>query len=174
MTQAARSRASARRPGAVYGINLLDPATMTVRMDYVGQTRQRGRAREMQHRDDKPWEDLIVGSLVLLAEGVWTDAELDREEQQAIRRIRPRMNYEYNLHNPERIEIWRQQEQRWARDDAAGRPQWVPLDARPLGGLLGQPVERVEQRPARPARAERRGFAVGYYWMRMIRFLRSD
>jgi hypothetical protein len=173
VTQTVRSRAGVRRPGAVYGINLLDPVTRMVRMDYVGQTRQKGRAREMQHRDSQPWEDLIVGSLLVLAEGMWTDAELDRQEQAAIRRVRPRMNYEHNLHNPQRIEIWRQREQRWARDDAAGRPRWVPLENRQAGGLLGQPVGVPDRPPRRQLRAERGGFLAGY-WLRMIRFLRSD
>lgn len=148
MTQAARARADVRRPGAIYGINLLDPDTMTIRMDYVGQTRQRGRAREMQHRDDKPWEDLIIGSPALLAEGMWTQRELDAQEKQAIARIRPRMNYEHNLDNPERIEIWRQKQQRWTRDDQAGRPRWVPLEERVPVGLLDQPTRIPAPRAA--------------------------
>lgn len=175
MTQTARPRTAVHRPGAVYGINLLDPATRAVRMDYVGQTRQKGRAREMQHRDDKPWEDLIVGSMVVLAEGVWTDTELDRQEQAAIRRIRPRMNYEHNLRNPERVEIWRQKELRWARDDAAGRPRWRPVEERPAGGLPGQtpPVARRNTVNRKP-RSERGGFLLGYLWRRVLSFLRSD
>lgn len=172
MTQTARR--GLRRPGAVYGINLLDPQTMTVRIDYVGQTRQRGRAREMQHRDSQPWEDLIVGSPLVLAEGVWTDDELDAQEQAMIRRIMPRMNYEYNLHNPRRIEIWRQREQRWARDDAANRPRWVPLEGRQVGGLLGQPVGIPVNPVRRAGPARQGGFKLGCYWTRMIRFLRSD
>jgi hypothetical protein len=147
VTQTARPRTGVRRPGAIYGLDIADHDTLmttdvhkVVKDDYVGQTRQKGRARESQHRDDKPYEDLIVGSAHVLEQGMWTDEELDEREVYWIRRQRPRMNYEHNLDNPDRIEIWRQKEQRWVRDDAAGRPRWVPLDQRRASSLLEQPT----------------------------------
>jgi hypothetical protein len=145
VTQTARPRTTVRRPGAIYGLDIADHDTLmttdvhkVVKDDYVGQTRQKGRARESQHRDDKPYEDLIVGSAHVLEQGMWTDEELDEREVYWIRRLRPRMNYEHNLDNPHRIEIWRQKEQRWVRDDAASRPRWVPLERRRASSLLDQ------------------------------------
>lgn len=147
MTQTARPRTGVRRPGAIYGLDIADHDTLiaaavhkVMKDDYVGQTRQKGRARESQHRDDKPYEDLIVGSAHVLEQGMWTDEELDEREVYWIRRLCPRMNYEHNLDNPDRIEIWRQKEQRWVRDDAAGRARWVPLEQRQPSGLLDQPM----------------------------------
>lgn len=148
MTQVERPRLNVRRPGAVYGIDLLDHVSVmrgqpaVVDNDYVGQTRQKGRARENQHRDDKCWSDLIVGSSHVLWEGLCTDDELDDIEEHLIRQLGPRMNWVHNERNPRQIPKWIQVEQRHARDDRAGRPRWVPLDQRPAGGLLDQLTPR--------------------------------
>jgi hypothetical protein len=128
VTAAQLRRRDVRRRAVVYGFECFDVNPRTgrirtdpdtgeprLRIDYVGQTRQLPKAREEQHRDDKPWADLIV-RMVILETGMWTDAELDAREEAAIRRVRPRYNYTHNLANPERIEMWRQPQQRAVRD----------------------------------------------------------
>ncbi|GAA2637004.1 hypothetical protein GCM10010399_82700 [Dactylosporangium fulvum] len=126
MTQTFRhipgQRADVRRPGIVYGVNILDPATGQVHVDYVGQTRQQLLSRERQHRDERPFSDLIVGDAFVIEQGMWTDAELDERELFHIQRIGPRMNHDGNLDNPARIPIWRQRQDRDARDRAKGLP----------------------------------------------------
>lgn len=153
MTQTQQPATDVRRRRIVYGAECfdvdpetgfirIDPETGAprLRIDYVGQSRQRLPAREEQHRDEKPWADLIV-RFVILERGLWTQDELDEREVHWIHRISPRYNATHNLSNPERIEIWsparrewRQMEQRWARDDAR-RPPAVdtpgPADAGP-------------------------------------------
>ena len=94
MTATQNPRTQRAYRGVVYGIDVLDHTTgQIVRNDYVGQTRQRGRAREMQHRDTQPWSDLIVGSPRVLWEGVCTDEQLDDVERQLIQdvEVRPRL-----------------------------------------------------------------------------------
>lgn len=143
MTQTARTRTDARYRGVIYGIDILDHETrQVVPDDYVGKTRQRGRARENQHRDDQPWSDLIVGSSHVLWEGICTEAELDEMERRFIQDVdrRPRMNWKLNENNPQQIPKWVQVDQRHARDDAAGRPRWVPLEQRDASSLLAQPM----------------------------------
>lgn len=118
-----------RRPGIVYGIPIVDPKSGEVRIDYVGRTRNL-RRREAEHLVDQPFGDLIRGGLIVIEQGVWTDAELDARETYQIVRLRPRYNFEKNEHNPHRIPIFLAWEQRWARDRAAGRPLWVPPEDR--------------------------------------------
>jgi hypothetical protein len=98
--------------------------------DYVGQTVREVEVREGEHVDDKPWADVIAGRPVTIAEGMWDKAERDRQEIAHIHKIKPRFNYDHNLENDERIEIWRQVELRHARDDAAHRARWIPLELR--------------------------------------------
>jgi hypothetical protein len=106
--------------------------------DYVGKTRQRGRLRENQHRDTQSFSDLIVGSPRVLWEGDCTEAELDEMERRFIQDadVRPRLNWKLNEDNPQQIPKWVQLEQRHQRDDAAGRPRWVPPDQRRRDSLL--------------------------------------
>lgn len=158
MTQMARSRTSPDRRylGVVYGIDILDHETgQVVRDDYVGKTRQRGRARENQHRDDQPWSDLIVGGSHVLWEGICTEDELDEMERHFIQDVgvRPRMNWKLNEDNPRHIPKWVQLEQRHRRDDAAGRPRWVPADRRQPASLLDQPMTARPARLSDPAHA---------------------
>lgn len=98
--------------------------------DYVGQTVRGVEIRGEEHLDDKPWADVAAGKPVTIAEGMWGKAERDRQEIAHIHKIKPRFNYDHNLENDERIEIWRQVELRHARDDAAHRPRWIPLELR--------------------------------------------
>lgn len=156
-----------RRPGVVYGLDVIDHESwmagtpVIMPNDYVGQTRQKGRARENQHRDTQAFSDLIVGSPRVLWEGLCTDAELDAIEARFIREgvngVRPRLNYLLNEDNPERIPKWIQKDQRHARDDQAGRPRWQPVDQRARTGLLDAPawVDRRTAAPVQPSRLTR-------------------
>ncbi len=148
--------------GVVYGIDVIDhdswmAGTPQVMLnDYVGQTRQQGRARENQHRDTQRFSDLIVGSPRVLWQGMCTDVELDEVErrfiQQGVGGVRPRLNYLLNEDNPARIPKYTQTEQRHARDDREGRARWVPLERRKRAGPLDAPT-RVW--PASPSRKPR-------------------
>lgn len=142
VTATQRARTGRRYLGAVYGIDLIDHESFMagtpkiVPNDYVGKTRQRGRARENQHRDDQRWSDLIVGSSHVLWEGMCTEEELDQVEQRLIRELAPRMNWQHNEHNLEQIPKWVQLEQRHQRDARAGRDPWQPPEERIRSSLL--------------------------------------
>jgi hypothetical protein len=142
-TSTSRRVTEARYRGAVYGLDVLDHHTgLVVVADYVGKTRQKGRARELQHRDTQPFSDRIVGSARVLWEGLCTEAELDEMERWFIQRpgedpkVRPRLNYVWNEDNPHQVPKWDQVAQRHERDDAAGVPRWVPPDQRDRSSLL--------------------------------------
>ena len=167
---------SARRRGAVYGIPTIavDSASMPIPgrivVGYVGQTRQTVKQREDQHRL-KPFSDLIIGGSWCIEEGFWTGAELDEREQHYITNgvvlipgqdpQRPVYNYEHNLDNPERVEIWRAVEQRQAREPGWVPPvkdsTWVsrPQAARPQGN------RRVSQSPLARWWVRRRWWVLG-------------
>lgn len=167
------------RWGRVYGWTVLDHDSwmagvyLPVPNDYIGQTRQKGRARENQHRDDKPWEDLTVGSPNVLWEGMCTDGQLDEMERRFIQRpgedakLRPRLNWRMNEDNPHQIPIPRQKEQRWARDakraEAAGVTAvwWEPTPYRPeVYGYTPAPARR--SKPWRPWQKHLLG--IGVVW----------
>lgn len=137
MTSAIASRRgpAVRRRGIVYGLRTLRPEDgyTSVEVGYAGQTRQRLRSREVQHREDQPFSDVIVGDAFVIAEGWWTDAELDAAELAAIRQTRPRYNIAGNEGNPDRVKPWVARDQRRERDEAAGRPVWQPRIAVPVG-----------------------------------------
>lgn len=149
-------RTDVRRPGIVYGVNILDPATGQVHVDYVGQTRQQLLSRERQHRDDRPFSDLIVGDAFVIEQGSWTDAELDEREVFHIKRLRPRMNHDDNLDNPARIPIWKQRQDRDARDRAKGLTP-KPWPAPRFGAPPARPVRR---RKLSPRWRRRRNWAI--------------
>lgn len=78
-------RTRVRRPGKVYAYLTLrhnDPSV--IEFGYAGQTRQQHRGRDTQHRDEQPWSDLIVGDPIVIADGWWSDKELDAIEQAVI------------------------------------------------------------------------------------------
>lgn len=118
-----------------------DPVTgrRPVRLDYGGQTIRALQTRAGEHLEGKPWADIVVGDKpIVIEQGLWTKAERDAREIAAIKRIRPRYNYEHNLDNPERIPIYDprtgryvQLDQRHVRDRAAGREPWQPPGRRP-------------------------------------------
>jgi hypothetical protein len=103
-----------------------DPRTnyTTKTLIYIGETVRQPFERLMEHVGDKPWADTItsweVDDRVFAGKG-----EVLAAEVAAIRSEQPLYNYEGNLANPHRVEIWRQEKQRHARDDAAGRRRWV-------------------------------------------------
>jgi hypothetical protein len=120
---------------------LLPPDPITgerrTRLDYVGQTIRPLQVRAGEHLEDKPWADIVVGTLpVIVAQGLWTKQQRDDAEVAAIKRIRPRYNHDDNLGNDERIEIYRQVDQRHARDRAAGRQLWLPIDQRSIAAQV--------------------------------------
>jgi hypothetical protein len=111
-------------------MSLPHAGTPKIVYDYVGQTVRTADIREAEHLDDKPWADLIAGRIQVIDSGMWTKTERDERELRAIHLIKPRFNYDGNLANPQRIEIWRQAELRHARDRAAGRALWIPAAQR--------------------------------------------
>jgi hypothetical protein len=158
------SVATQRRLGSVYCYDVRDHLTGFVHLaDYIGRARDPQR-RDQQHRGlapqrdgvvrPQPWDDLIAGGMRILDQGWWTDDELDARERYWIGVLQPRLNYRDNEHNPDRIPIWLQRQQRDARDLAAGL---TPRDwTRPTTPALprSQPSRRVLSRLAtsRPAR----------------------
>ncbi len=81
---------------------------------------------------EKPWADLIV-SVRVVERGLWTNAELNERERWWINHLRPRLNHDHNLHNPNRIRIPVQHEQRKLRD-----PSWVMPDWRRPAAVSGR------------------------------------
>lgn len=158
MTAAQQVRTARSYRGVVYGIPVYDDELgRIVPDDYVGKTRQRGRLRENQHRDNQPFSDRIVGSPRVLWEGVCTDEELAGMERHFIQDVpvRPRLNVEMNEDNPDAIPKWKQIEQRHERDRAEKRELWVPLEQRQRKSLLEweTPDRPAFQQPSPMARA---------------------
>lgn len=113
--------------GIIYGIRTLEPTTLaSIELGYVGQTRQGIRSRELQHREEQPWADVIVGSAYVIASGVWSNEELDLTEAWAIKLLRPRYNVSGNETNHDRILPPDAIDQRLARDRVHGIPLWFP------------------------------------------------
>ncbi|GAA0494641.1 hypothetical protein Ade02nite_19970 [Paractinoplanes deccanensis] len=158
MTATSQARTDRSYRGVVYGFDLIiheswmSGGYAVAHDDYVGKTRQRGRRREMQHRDDKPWSDLIVGSSHVLWEGICTEEELDDIERRFIREKKPRMNDKDNRWNAGRISYETQVSQRHERDARRGDPPWQPPENRNRDSLL----EWDEAAPGVPAVAVRR------------------
>lgn len=142
LTRPPDRRAKVKRRGVVYGFKVVHPTTGEVCWGYIGQTRQQVWEREDQHREDKPWSDTIVGDYfqdpitgrvyqaIVLAEGLWDDAELDARELSYIRSQRPLYNIVGNRANSCRVKPWDAKKQRHQRDRAAGRPPWRPTPKR--------------------------------------------
>lgn len=149
-----RRRPLLARPGRLYLILTLPVDAFgnvipgPPEVGYIGQTRQQVWQRGDQHRACQPFADIIVGDVLLLDQGVWTDEQLSAREEMWIRngvsvggrpRQRPRYNHDCNLDNPDRIEIWRAVEHRQRRE-----PGWQPPKDR-----AWVPRQRVPVRPAR-------------------------
>lgn len=104
-----------------------DPRTdySTKTLIYIGETGRWPFERLMEHVADQPWADTIT--LWEVDDAIYPGkVAVVEAERQAIEDELPLYNYEFNLGNPHRVEIWRAKEQRWARDDAASRPRWRP------------------------------------------------
>lgn len=115
------------------------PVTGERVLGYVGETVRQPLQRLIEHLYDQPWADTIIAWEVDDRVFAGKDAVLAAEKT-AVEAERPLYNYEWNLGNPRRVEIWRAKQQRWARDDAAGRPRWVP----PRQRVPGQAARRTE------------------------------
>lgn len=148
-------REDERPRGIVYGIRTLHPDTLaSIELGYLGKTWQRLRAREMQHRDEQPWEDVIVGSAYVISQGFSSDAELLEAERWAIRMLKPRYNVAENRANPDRISPEAAVVQRQSRDRARGVPLWLPPAApvgeRPQRQLTTYAEKKQNDRAAKP------------------------
>lgn len=172
-------RTQVKRHGAVYGFKVTHPVTGEVCWGYVGQTRQQVWEREDQHRECQPWSDTIVGDYfqdpitgrlyqaIVLAEGLWGDAELDARELSYIRNLRPLYNIVGNRANPCRVKPWDAKKQRHQRDRAADRPPWRPTPKR-------VPVSRPEvvgytpRRHPLPFRVNWGAIVLAQVWIAMV------
>jgi hypothetical protein len=117
-----------RRPAVVYAYDTYreDGAE---ELGYVGQTVRALEVRDEEHRASQPWADLIVpGSPRVLWEGTPTPAELDAIELGFIRDLQPRYNFEGQEGAAHATHKLAAVEQRWQRDNEAGRPRWSPVD----------------------------------------------
>lgn len=103
-----------------------DPRTnyTTKTLIYIGETAREPLERMLEHVYEKPWADTITSWEADDQVYAGKDAVL-AAERAAVEAERPLYNYEWNRNNSRRVEIWRQEQQRWARDDAKGRPRWV-------------------------------------------------
>lgn len=133
-----------RKVGFTADLTLPHHGQPKIVFDYVGQTVRGADIREAEHIDEKCWADLIAGRIQVIDSGVWTKAERDAREIRAIRLLKPRFNYDHNLDNPDRVEIWRQVELRHARDRAAGRPLWIPLEQRTPAAVAAAQLDVVQ------------------------------
>lgn len=113
------------RECSLYRFWVRHPLTGQVVLGYIGETGRQPFERLLEHLATQPWFDTVVRWEV--DERVfYGKAAVEAAEAAAIRAELPLYNYEYNLDNPQRIEIWRAKEQRWARDAQRGRRAWAP------------------------------------------------
>jgi hypothetical protein len=126
MTQVERPRLKVCR---LYRFYVTHPLTGETVLGYVGETGRQPFERLLEHLATQPWFDTVVRwevdpEVFSGKQAVWA------AERAAIAAERPLYNYEHNLANPLRVEIWRAKEQRWARDDAARTARWTGPDVR--------------------------------------------
>lgn len=145
------------RPCSLYRIIVWDPWDLLAgrrfrRLGYLGETARLPIERLAEHlRNAYPWGDTIVA--IEIDERAWADkGAVLRAEREAVGAERPLYNVEWNGGNPDRIGFEEQVRQRWARDDAAGRPRW-----RPGRGQGRRP------RPVAPVPARRRVRVSGWW-----------
>ncbi len=138
-------RQTTARLGHVYAYDVRIGGVV-VEYAYIGRARDVER-RDRQHRGlapqrdgtvkEQPWADQIV-RLRVLRTWVCTDAELDAEEIRLIHTLGPALNDRDNRHNPNRIPIYTQHEQRKQRDPNWVSPDWRrPAPSRRVPGRLG-------------------------------------
>lgn len=162
------------RDCSLYRFIVRDPNTdyTTRRLGYVGETVRMPLDRLLEHVRDQPWADTIVGWEV--DDAVYPGkAAVLAAERAAVEEERPLYNHEWNLGNPDRIEIWQAHRQRAARDAAKGastpRPYQAPARPRPAVDRRSEP--RAERRRAEPwprvrlSRRQRRTLAWTGTWL---------
>lgn len=145
-----RNHSAEQRDCALYYVDCLDPATnyTTVLRDaYIGETARDPFTRFMEHLYEQPFGDTIVGKPRVDPRVFRSKDEVWAAEREAVERLRPIYNYEYNLNNPARIPIPEARRQREDRDRLKGieSPTW---DKSPR-------AERQTQRPVRERRTPR-------------------
>lgn len=133
-----------RRTGEVADLRLPHQGRPRIVYDYIGQTVRGATVREAEHIETKCWADLIAGPIEIIEQGLWDKATRDRKEIAAIHVLAPRFNYEHNLDNPARIPLPRQTQLRHARDRAAGRPLWLPLEQRTAAAVREAELNTVQ------------------------------
>jgi hypothetical protein len=115
------------RPWVVYRFDVLYKGEVVC--GYVGQTTRTLGQREEEHRGDKPWADLIVGSpSVVWVSETCTQDDLDTQELAAIRDLKPLFNYQGQEGAKHAIPKWTQEEERQARNRSKGLGAWKPVD----------------------------------------------
>lgn len=107
-----------QRDCALYRIYVLDPRTnyTTVCLGYIGETAREPFVRFLEHLYEQPFGDTIVGFPQVDPRVFAGKDEVLEAERLAVEAERPLYNYEWNLDNPDRIEIWRTRQQRAERD----------------------------------------------------------
>ena len=159
MTYSEQLSQADRRECALYRFWVRHPVTGDRVLGYIGETARMPFQRLMEHIYSQPWADTIVCWEVDPATYVGKAAVLAAEEA-AIRAEMPLYNYEFNLENPNRVEVWRAVKQRQARE-----PGWVPP---PKGGRVPRqrrtsvpPRRRVSRSRLARWRDRRRWWAFG-------------
>lgn len=115
----------------LYRFYVWDPRTnyTTKTLGYIGETVRQPLARLLEHLNDQPWSDTIVGWEVDDRVFAGKDAVLAAEAG-AIRAEKPLYNIRGNMDNGRRIPPWTAKAQRLARDQAKGRQPWSPPQQR--------------------------------------------
>lgn len=146
-----------QRDCALYRIYVLDPRTnyRTVCLGYIGETAREPFVRFLEHLYERPFGDTIVGFPQVDPRVFAGKDEVLEAERLAVEAERPLYNYEWNLENPERIEIWRAREQRAERDAERARQRGEP-QPQPRRTPKPAPAPTVRPRPVRQIRAPRR------------------
>lgn len=114
----------------LYRFWVRDPDTGERVFGYLGETVRQPLARLVEHLNSQPWADTIIGWEVDDRVFAGKDAVL-AAERAAVEAELPLYNDEWNRGNPHRIDLEQARLQRWARDDAAGKPRWAPPAKRP-------------------------------------------
>ena len=136
------------RECALYRFWVRHPVTGKRVLGYIGETVRMPLVRLLEHVNEQPWSDTILAWEV--DPGVYRGKPaVLAAEKAAIESERPLYNYEHNLGNPDRVEVWRAREQRLARD-----PHWRPAK--------GTRVPRQRATAAVVESSGRVGYAVGW------------
>jgi hypothetical protein len=172
-----RNHSAEQRDCALYYVDCLDPATnyTTVLRDaYIGETARDPFTRFMEHLYEQPFGDTIVGKPRVDPRVFGSKDEVWAAEREAVERLRPVYNYEYNLNNPDRIPIPEARRQREERDRAKGiePPTWDKAPRPERQAPQARPSRRVPRLSVKWSRRRNRAavrlavwaaFAVGIW-----------